>query len=426
MATDDRRTPTGTVHPLPTRVGALSVEVGSLCETSLLGLDAASTRESLIALTRLRAQVDAMTMRVAAHAEQVQVGADSGATSAGVWWAVSTRQNRPTAAGLVRLATALERWRTVAAGCARGDVTQEQARVIVHALEELPADLEAEQVTLAEKVLVGHAADHDPATLTILGRRILDVVAPETAEAHEQAKLEAEEARARDKQRLTLSFDGHGKAHGRFTVPEAQGAMLKKALYALASPRHRAAVQDGTDPAQVDREVVRPTPQRLGAAFCALIEALPTDRLPTAGGTDATAVVITEHAALMNGLGSAHLDTGEPVSAAQARRLACSAGILPVVMGGPSVALDAGRRHRFHSKVQRLVIAARDRGCTAEGCDWPPGMCEVHHDEAWAEGGVTDVDHARLLCPHHHHRVHDRRYDVSRVGGNKLRFHRRT
>ena len=95
-------------------------------------------------------------------------------------------------------------------------------------------------------------------------------------------------------------------------------------------------------------------------------------------------------------------------------------------MGGDSVVLDAGRRRRFHTRTQRHVISARDQHCTAEGCDWPPGMCEVHHDHAWCEGGPTDVDHARLLCPHHHHRVHDHRYDTTLITGNKLKFHRRT
>lgn len=427
MATDDRRTPSRDGHPLPARVDALAVEVGSLGEVSLVALDAAATRGSLLALARLRNQLDALTLRVAAHAEDVQAGAACGATSTGAWWAVATHQDRPAAAGLLRLATALtERWHTLARGCARGEVALDQARVIVRALEELPEDLEPEQVALAEKVLVGYAAEHDPATLKVLGRRVLDVVAPEVAEAHEQRKIEAEEARALEKQRLTLSFDGHGAAFLRATIPQAQAAMLKKALYALASPRHRAALEAGQDPSQVDREVDRPTPQKLGAAFCALIEVLPADRLPTAGGTDATTVVIAEHATLLTGLGHAHLDTGEQISAAQARRLACSAGILPVVMDGASVVLDAGRERRFHSRTQRLVIGARDEHCTAEGCDWPPGMCEVHHDHAWSQGGPTDIDHARLLCPHHHRRVHDRRYDVSRVEGNKLRFHRRT
>ena len=35
--------------------------------------------------------------------------------------------------------------------------------------------------------------------------------------------------------------DGHGKVHGRFTLDTLTGAALKKALLALAAPKHRAA-----------------------------------------------------------------------------------------------------------------------------------------------------------------------------------------
>ena len=91
----------------------------------------------------------------------MQVGAQSGAASTGAWWAAATHQNRPTAAGLVRLATALQdRWHTLADGCARGEVSLDQARVIVRALEELPEDLDLRQVDLAEKTLTTYAAEH--------------------------------------------------------------------------------------------------------------------------------------------------------------------------------------------------------------------------------------------------------------------------
>ena len=38
------------------------------------------------------------------------------------------------------------------------------------------------------------------------------------------------------------------------------------------------------------------------------------------------------------------LDTGEPISPAQARQLACEAGIIPMVLGGKSKILDLGRK----------------------------------------------------------------------------------
>ena len=50
--------------------------------------------------------------------------------------------------------------------------------------------------------------------------------------------------------------------------------MLRKALLAMAAPKHRAEV-DGQAP-----EPGRPSPHRLGQAFCEYIEGYPADQLP--------------------------------------------------------------------------------------------------------------------------------------------------
>ena len=119
------------------------------------------------------------------------------------------------------------------------------------------------------------------------------------------------------------------------------------------------------------------------------------------------------------------LDTGGHISAAEARRLACQAGIIPMVLGGKSQVLDVGRKRRLHTEGMRIAMGVRDGGCTTEDCETPPGMCHAHHDTPWSEGGHTNLDTGRLLCPHHHRRIHDPRYHVTRLPGGKVRFHRR-
>ncbi|HEY0949272.1 HNH endonuclease [Nocardioides sp.] len=123
---------------------------------------------------------------------------------------------------------------------------------------------------------------------------------------------------------------------------------------------------------------------------------------------------------------SATAPTGAVISPGQARRLACEAGLLPMVLNGKSEVLDLGRRRRLHSKAQRIAIAHRDQHRTTDCCDWPPGMCHVHHDPSWATGGPTDIEHARLLCPRHHARAHDPTYETTRLPGGKVAFTRRT
>ncbi|MFC5178433.1 hypothetical protein [Nocardioides taihuensis] len=84
---------------------------------------------------------------------------------------------------------------------------------------------------------------------------------------------------------------------------------------------------------------------------------------------------------LLGGLGSAALSTGGVISAAEARRLACAAGIIPAVLGGTSQVLDLGRRRRFHTESPNASRwHLRDRGCTANGCDRPPSACQARHD----------------------------------------------
>jgi hypothetical protein len=214
--------------------------------------------------------------------------------------------------------------------------------------------------------------------------------------------------------------DGHGKCHGRFTIPALHGAMLKKALLAYAAPKHRTAV-DGQAP-----EPGRPSAHRLGQAFLEYLETYPTGKLPHSGGVNATVVVTMPLETLTGGLKAAQLDTGHRISPGLSRRLACQAGIIPAVLGSQSHVLDLGRKVRFHKEYQRIAMAIEQGGCTAEGCDWPPGMCHAHHDTPWSKGGRTSVKNGRLLCPRHHARAHDPTYEISKLPGGKVRFHRRT
>jgi Domain of unknown function (DUF222)/HNH endonuclease len=121
-----------------------------------------------------------------------------------------------------------------------------------------------------------------------------------------------------------------------------------------------------------------------------------------------TLVVTISQEELAKGLGAARIDgVQEPMSASAARRMACNAGILPMVLGGKSQPLDLGVSKRCFSAGQRRAICERDRGCAAPGCDAPPSWTEVHHIHWWSHGGPTDYRNGILLCSFHHHRVHD-------------------
>jgi hypothetical protein len=84
--------------------------------------------------------------------------------------------------------------------------------------------------------------------------------------------------------------------------------------------------------------------------------------------------------ALLSGLGTATLETGNRISAGEARRLLCRAGVIPAVLGGDSVVLDLGRERRLFNTYQRLALNLKYGGCAVESCDRPASWTEAHHD----------------------------------------------
>ena len=391
----------GQQHPLDRVVETIDAALDEGHAASLIGLDQAATANLLRGLAQVASRLDALTATVLAHAVEVRVEETNGATTTATWWADATNRTRATAHRDVKLAVALTRFTALAEALAEGRVNTEQAHAITRALSDLeldgPAELEPVVVEQAEKHLVDCADGFDAKHLRVLGRHVLTVVAPEVGEAHEAKLLEDEERRAAEKTRLTFASDGHGMVHGRFSIPALHGAMLAKAIQALTWAKQ--------DPAEVRQ--TRPTPVAAGQAFTELLERMDAADLPTVGGVGATVVVTMTIDSLMGGLAAAALDTGEVISAGAARRLACEAGVIPMVLGGKSEVLDVGRRRRFHTKAQRLAIAQRDKTCVVGGCDAPPSRCHVHHVIPWSEGGGTSVKDGRLYCSAHHAMVHD-------------------
>lgn len=105
--------------------------------------------------------------------------------------------------------------------------------------------------------------------------------------------------------------------------------------------------------------------------------------------------------------GGATTMTGQVLAPSVARRMACDAGIIPVVLGGQGELLEMGRSVRLFTPGQRRAVWLRDGGCTYPGCTMPPQWCDAHHVDWWSRGGGTDIDNAALLCERHHTTVHE-------------------
>lgn len=299
-----------------------------------------------------------------------------------------------------------------------GSVNLAQASVIAHALEDLPEkEVGAEAVAKAEEALIGYAAQYAPRQLRRLGRRILEVAAPELCEEAEGKALEREERRAAAVTSLSLRRLGDGTTRISGRLADHVADRLRTYLDAYTSPRHRGLGEGDHVPPR----------RRAGQAFGAFLEAVDPDRMPLHGGDATTVLVTIDLETLQSQLAGVGLVGEEPISAGQVRRLACTAAIIPVVLGGDSVPLDLGRARRLFSPYQQKAMAVRDRRCRAEGCTIPAAWCEAHHaKDPWSRGGKTDLADGALLCPWHHHRAHDPHYDTRRLPDGDYRFHRRT
>ena len=425
------------MHVLEEATAAISTALKSVADVNpvfLASVDASVVMRNLIAVETGAAE---LRMRVMATAG-AGVAAAEGFRDAAAWLSANTRVRRSDAAADLRLGVALDRELPVLAQAVReGRVNLAQARAIAAAVEELPRRVGQEVIERAEAKLVELADEHDPTSLAKLGRRILEVVDPERFEAEEARALAEAEKRADEKQRLRIRALGDGTSRITAVVPDATAARLSTYLHAFTNPRlsdgsvrSSAAEQDDADQPRFGERVSHP--RRMAEALGQLLEVLDASRLPVHGG-DATHVMVTiPFKTLKAELGVATIDNETPgdgydtITAAQARRLACTAKIIPAVLGKDSEVLDLGRAARLFTKAQRRALALRDQTCRAEGCSIPGTWSEAHHLIPWSHGGPTDLENAALLCSKHHHRAHDPAYDTSRLANGDLRFHRRT
>ena len=406
----------GTAHPVLACADALEKALAETKGVAATFMVPDDKRAAMLRLARLESQLAALRLRVMAASDDVAEA--EGARDVAALITHHTRTDDAANRRDLGLAEALDRrWERLAVGVAHGDVNLAQARVIAPALDELPLEkIPADDVIRAESHLVSEAAHFGPRELRVLGRRILEIIAPEIYEQHEAQQLAEEERRAWRTTSLVTTRLGDGTTRISIHVPDATATRLHTYLEAFTSPRH-------LGPGEADRI---PIDRKRGQAFCSLLEAIDPKRLPVHGGDATTLIVTVSIEDLRRELGTAEMGSSEKLTAGEVRRLGCTAQIIPAVLGGRSEVLDLGRSSRLFRPAQRRAMIIRDRECRAEGCSIPATWCEAHHwGRPWAQGGQTDLKDGLLLCSWHHHRAHDPTYDASRMPNGDVRFSRR-
>ena len=113
---------------------------------------------------------------------------------------------------------------------------------------------------------------------------------------------------------------------------------------------------------------------------------------------------------------------GHDLSDQAIARLCCDAVLRRVVLDPHGVPVDVGRRHRTATDAQWSALGAIYASCAWATCDRPLSWCQAHHLRHWEHGGPTDLDNLVPLCSHHHHLVHDRRWQLELLADRRLRI----
>ncbi len=277
-----------------------------------------------------------------------------------------------------------------------GAIGGSQIDAIIRTLARIPSFVPEEDVRGGEKILVDLARHAGPHTIAQAGRRLLDKLDPDGKEPRdENPKDTRPELRFVKHRNGTLGLKG--------TLDLETYARLKSDLDPMAKP-HKAI--DGVRDSRTQDE-------RYGDAFTDYVRLKTTSRnLPGQAG-EATHILVTmSYEDLISDLGEAHLDLVGPISATDARILACDARVRPGVLGTASEPLDIGRSKRTVSLAQKYALTIRDGGCAFPGCDMPVPRCTAHHIVFWRHHGETKIDNLVLLCTKHHRLIHHSQWKV--------------
>ena len=303
-----------------------------------------------------------------------------------------------------------------------GRISVDAAQVIIAMLDRVAPRANPLDVETTERLLATQAAQfplHQVENLVRHAEARLDPDGIAPKEEHQRA------ARS-----LTMRQDSQGMFHLRGALDPVTGAPIKTALDAYVAARlretrgnnypdtpgtvvsARSAGSAGSGGSNTDEDSntieTRTIPQLQADAladFARHVLACDTTVPLVPAVTMVVRIELADLEASLRAGGYATIDgVDQPLSAAAARQLACDAGLIPAVFGGPSLPLDLGRRSRTFTRAQVLALWERDGGCAFCG---QTTFVEAHHIAWWhRDRGTTDLTNGVLLCSRCHHLIH--------------------
>lgn len=278
----------------------------------------------------------------------------------------------------------------------------EHLRTIQKLLRDLPEDIHPTEVAKAEVFLAESASQLRPDQLEKVADRLATTLNPD-------GKF-SDDYRALQRGFLWCGRQRQdGMSVGKLIATPELRAMLdawlaKFAAPGMCNPDDQTPTVSG-EPSQesIDGDR-RQHAQRQHDALAALVRGqLGDPALGSHNGLPVSVIVSTTLDQLHSGTGHAVTAGGTLLPMRDLIRMASHAWhYLCVFDNHANRPLYLGRSKRIATADQRVVLHAKDRGCTAPGCDMPGYLCETHHVDEWAEGGRTDVDRLTFACGQHH------------------------
>jgi hypothetical protein len=276
------------------------------------------------------------------------------------------------------------------AAMSEGEIGVEQTHTIVATMTKLPAKVDPQLRQDVQETLVENGIITEPKPFARFARAVAEACDPD-------GKLD--ERPDPDKVELHIGTRNASTGMTKFggLLDDEGVELLNQSIQGLSKPRVE---PDGTK----DR---RPAAVRQGQALKEVLRMfLDHGDAPTNGGERPHVTLTMRYDDLQHRIAEAVLAYGGPISAGEARRIACDANIIPVVLGSESEVLDVGRTSRLFTPAIRKALALRDKGCAFPGCDRPVAWCDSHHVLHWLHHGETAYANGCLLCRHHHTEVH--------------------
>jgi hypothetical protein len=255
--------------------------------------------EAISSLSGLESRAAALRSALSAEADRRRVAEQTADTGTDAWLARLTGTTREQMAGGPRIAALLQnKYAETREAFAAGDLRVEQVRVIVNAAEQAPVEATPDQVAQAEGWLVSKATGAgtrsgrgmDAKRLRQAARRMFATIDYDLADRHEAILLGREARTAESETYLALHDNGDGSYTGKFRIPELHGHLLKSALDRLTAPRRLGRDRHGDlvhDESALGHNNGASVYEVQGAAWCELIEHLPTQGWPATAATAA-------------------------------------------------------------------------------------------------------------------------------------------